>query len=103
APAFASLDWNVHGATSTRIERQPADGVSPGSAAPAIESADYTLVASNAAGSASQTIRVYVLRPPVITRFDASAQPVGDLMRIAWHADRASQVFLNDRPLNGAE
>jgi hypothetical protein len=102
APAFLPLDWDVRGATTTQLTRSPnATGPSRGEAD--IEAADYTLSAANEGGTTSQTMRVYVLRPPVITEFTASAVQVGDRVVVSWKTDRANTVYLNDQPLDGSE
>ncbi len=103
----APLSWEVEGATSVRLERQPAPpGAASGAAggSSALERADYTLYAENAAGTTSRSITIYVLHPPEIETFAADAidvQPDG-VIRLRWQTDRATQLFLDDQPLTSA-
>lgn len=99
--AAVPLAWDVRGADETRLEQTGGD-TGPSRDFRPIESSEYTLLASNAAGRTSQSFTVYVLRPPAIQTFEAEVVQIGSSLRLTWRADRANRVYLNDQLLASA-
>lgn len=97
------LSWEVQGAESVRVVPKGSSGA-PRSF-DTLERAEYTLIASNAGGTTTSDLVVYVLRPPSIDDFSLQAQIVtlGDKTYLRWKASRAERLFLDGQPLNAAE
>ena len=100
-PLQAPLAYDVSGATALRIERTGGDG-GPARDLQALESTSYTLYASNEDGETSQSMTLYILWPPQIRTFEASAVQVGGNTVVTWNAERAGRVTLNGQVLSSA-
>jgi hypothetical protein len=97
------LIWNVQDATQISLRRQ--DGGGPVQLRfDSIERAEFLLTATNATGSVSQPLTLYILRPPEIERFDADGAAAGgdSAVRLMWLAQRADRVYLDGVLLDDA-
>lgn len=95
SPAGLPLQWDVRSADTIRVEQNPSasDGRYD-----TLEQRGYTLTAANQAGEQTQSLTIYVVRPPTIETFTANHEQIvaGESVYLAWQTVRADGVFLDD-------
>lgn len=99
-PSILPLTWEASDATQTRLEQPPGPPRAPRDAQ-MIERMDLAVVATNAGGSVTQPVTLYLLRPPgveALTTDNPTIQP-GQSVRLHWRVVRAERLSLDDQPL----
>ena len=101
APGAVPLQWDTRGAQSVQLtEATPAPDAGTGT----LEERRYILTASNQTTSDTQSLSVYVVRPPTIEelKVDRPAITVGDFVYLTWRTSRATRVLLDGNPVDAS-
>jgi len=97
AGGVIQVKWQVSGAQQVSIDGKQVDPQQGTLTIDQPESKEYVLVASNAGGTANQTLGIVLLKPPTVVTFEASPASItaGATTTLSWKVENATKLSVD--------